>query len=219
MQSDGVSRRDFLKGTGLVTLAAVASQLPSFANAAPAADSAFDIDGAFAQFMRDIGGSAEDGGGKVTFTGADPILRSHFRIGASMAIPAMAAGVGAAAIWKDRTGQGQDLRVDLRESVWNVNPLVGMVLRQMQAGGLIPKNDPIPGNLAWMPTVNGLMMQAPLGLGHPMSFRSFETKDGRFMNLTGAYPHLSDRILNTLKCPPNLEAIQQAVRQWNGVEL
>lgn len=219
MDYQGVTRRDFLKGTGLVTLAAVTSQMYSLAGASPATTGEFDIDSAFAQFMRDIGGSPDDGGGKVTFTGADPILRSHFRIGASMAIPAMGAAVGAAAIWKERTGQGQDLRVDLRDSVWNVNPLVGMVLRQMQAGGLIPKSDPIPNNLAWMPTVNGLMMQAPLGLGHPMSFRAFATKDGRFMNLTGAYPHLSDRILNTLKCPPNLEAIQQAVRQWNGEEL
>ena len=39
--------------------------------------------------MRDIGGSADDAGGKVTFTGKDPILRSHFRIGASMALPAV----------------------------------------------------------------------------------------------------------------------------------
>ncbi|OEZ01726.1 hypothetical protein BIY45_05025 [Stenotrophomonas sp. BIIR7] len=169
--------------------------------------------------MRDLGGTAADGGGSVTFTGADPILRSHFRIGASMAIPAMGAGVGAAAVWKLRTGQGQDLKVDLRDAVWNVNPMVGLVARQLQAAGRIPPADPIPANLTWMPTVNGLMMQAPLGLDHPMSFRPFATQDGRFMNFTGAYPHLSDRILNTLKCPPNLQAIEAASRKWNALEL
>ena len=64
--------------------------------------------------MRNIGGTAQDGGGSVTFTGRDPILRSHFRIGTSMALPAMAAAVGAAAIWKERTGGAQDVRVVLR---------------------------------------------------------------------------------------------------------
>jgi len=65
----------------------------------------FNFDEAFAGFMRDIGGSSSDGGGKVTFTGKDPIVHSRFRTGACMAIPAMGAGVGAAAIWRQRTGQ------------------------------------------------------------------------------------------------------------------
>ena len=55
--------------------------------------------------MRDIGGSSSDGGSKVTFTGKDPIVHSRFRIGACMAIPAMGASVGAAAIWRERTRQ------------------------------------------------------------------------------------------------------------------
>ena len=46
----------------------------------------------------DIGQAPGDGGGKVTFTGKDPLVSSHFHIGATMAIPAMAAGVGAAAV-------------------------------------------------------------------------------------------------------------------------
>jgi hypothetical protein len=45
----------------------------------------------FAGFKRDIGGSSSDGGGKVTFTGKDPIVHSRFRTGACMAIPAMGA--------------------------------------------------------------------------------------------------------------------------------
>lgn len=215
-------RREFLANSGLAALGlAVSSALyGGGANAAaPVSDASFDMDAAFASFMRDLGASPTDGGGSVTFTGADPILRSHFRIGASMAIPAMGAAVGAAAIWKQRTGESQDLKVDLRDSVWNVNPMVGLVASQLQAAGRIPASDPIPGNLGWMPTVNGLMMQAPLGLDHPMSFRPFATADGRFMNFTGAYPHLSDRVLNTLKCPPNLEAIEAASRKWKALEL
>ena len=49
----------------------------------------FDIDGEFSQFMRDIGCTPGDAGGAVTFVGTDPLLRSHFRIASSMAIPAL----------------------------------------------------------------------------------------------------------------------------------
>jgi len=222
MKPIDAGRRGFLVDAGVAGLGAmVTNQLfTGAAAAAPSAvDTPFDVTLAFAGFMQSIGSSPDAAGGKVTFTGADPILRSHFRIGASMAIPAMGAGVGAAAIWRDRTGQEQDLSLDLRDAVWNVNPMVGMVLRMQQGAGQIPASDPIPKEMTFVPSVNGLLVQAPLGLGHPMSFRAFETKDGRFMNLTGAYPHLGDRILNTLKCPPNLSAIQQAVRSWDGQAL
>jgi hypothetical protein len=76
------TRRDFLQTSGYVALgAALVSQAAGRATAQDAGE-AFDIDAAFSTFMADIGGSAEDGGGAVTFTGSDPILRSHFRIGA-----------------------------------------------------------------------------------------------------------------------------------------
>src|SRR5262245_54823565 len=109
-----MSRRELIKQTGYAAVGAtLASTRP---RAAQAQSSAFDIDKDFADFMRGIGGSPSDAGGKVTFTGRDPIVRSHFRLGACMAIPAVAAGVGAAAIWRDRTGEEQHVRVDLRES-------------------------------------------------------------------------------------------------------
>jgi hypothetical protein len=44
------------------------------------------------------------------FTGRDPIPRSHFRIASCMAMRAMGAGVEAATVWRERTGQEQDLK-------------------------------------------------------------------------------------------------------------
>lgn len=213
-------RREFIKGAGTAALGiALAAKLPSIASA-QTAPVKFDINAQFSEFMRSIGGSSDDAGGKVVFTGSDPLLRSHFRIGACMAIPAMAASVGAAAIWRQRTGEGQDLTVDLRQAVWNTNPLIGMVHTKLQAAGLIPASDPIPASLtSWKPSVNGLMLQAPIGLDNPLSFQAFETRDGRFINLTGIYPHLMDRILNVLKVPPDAAAIRAAVKKWNGQEL
>jgi len=218
-----MNRREFIAaaGTGAVG-AALASGLPLWALAADTAGSAaqdFDINRAFEQFMKDLGFSALDGGGKVTFTGQDPILRSHFRIGTAMAIPAMGAAVGAAAIWRARTGQGQDLTVDLRESVYNVNPLVGAIMRMAQATGRIPAADPLPANFEFLhPTVNGLLLQAPLGLDGAMSFVPFETKDGRFFNITGIYPHLEDRGLQALNVPPGRDNIIRAFKQVNAFE-
>lgn len=220
MSQHDPDRRTFLKvGTGAAVGAALSMGFPMEAALAQVATT-FDIDTRFGDFMRDIGGSAADAGGKVEFSGSDPLLRSHFRIGACMAIPAMAAGVGAAAIWRQRTGEGQDLSVDLRQAVWNTNPLIGMVHAKMQAVGLIPASDPIPAALtAWKPSVNGLMLQAPIGLDNPLSFQAFETRDGRFINLTGIYPHLMDRILGVLKVPQDQAAIRAAVKKWDGQEL
>lgn len=209
-----INRRDAMKAGSLVAGVFVA---PSLASAASAAVSGFDINTSFASFMKDIGGTPADAGGKVSFTGQDPIIRSHFRIGSAMALPAMGAAVGAAAIWRARTGEAQDLTVDLRESVYNVNPLIGGLKLMMQMRGIVPAADDIPRDFI-KPTVNGLMLQAPLGLGNPVSFVPFETKDGRFFNLTGIYPHLMDRALNVLKCPPGGDNIKAAFKKVNAVE-
>jgi crotonobetainyl-CoA:carnitine CoA-transferase CaiB-like acyl-CoA transferase len=206
-----ISRRDIIKVSGVAASALVA---PSLANAQTGG---FDINARFAGFMKDIGATPKDAGGSVTFTGADPIIRSHFRVGAAMALPAMGAAVGAAAIWRARTGESQDLTVDLRESVYNVNPLIGGLKLMMQMQGIVPAADEIPRDFI-KPTVNGLMPQAPLGLGNPVSFIPFETKDGRYFNLTGIYPHLMDRALNVLKCPPGGDNIRAAFKKVNAFE-
>jgi crotonobetainyl-CoA:carnitine CoA-transferase CaiB-like acyl-CoA transferase len=214
-QSSDLSRRFVVQAGGLA-LAAGTAALTS-ASASQAADRDFDIDRTFSQFMRDIGADVSDAGGRITFTGADPIIRSHFRVGSCMAIAAMGAGLGAAAIWRDRTGESQDLTVDLRESVYNVNPLIGAILLMAQRDGTIPAADPVPRDFV-IPTVNGLMLQAPLGLGNPLTFVPFETRDGRFLNVTGAYPHLEARALKTMKSLPGRENIVKALKQVNAFE-
>ncbi len=212
-----MDRRSFLQTAGYATLGS--AMLAAATPRASAQEREFDINQAFADFMRDIGGSADDAGGKVTFTGKDPILRSHFRIGASMALPAMAAGVGAAAIWRDRTGQEQDLKVDLRESIYNVNPVIKLVQQLDQAAGRLPADDPIPGSFTFLPTINGLPYQAPLMLGHPLSFAIFETKDGRWVTPTAAYPNLYHGFLNVIDAAPNSESIAKAIKRWNADDL
>lgn len=208
-----LTRRDFLAATSAAAL------LAGSAGRAGASNDPFDIEAAFTAFMTEIGATAEDGGGDVTFTGREPILRSHFRIGASMALPAMAAAVGAAAIWRERTGEGQDARIDLREAIYNVNPLLTPIMRHRIAVGALPADDPVASAFTFTPTINGRLYQAPVGIGNPFSFVPFRARDGRFVNITGAYPHLNARALTLLECAPTREAIAAAVAGWDGEAL
>src|SRR5271165_5288902 len=215
------ARREFLQSSGLAAVGATISSgsVRASPTAAQSESSSFDIHKTFEKFMQDIGGTPGDSGGAPTFVGADPIVRSHFRIGACMAIPAMAAATGAAAIWRNRTGQAQDLEVDLRESVYNVLPYVGLVLQNKQRLGLIDPDDPLPAGFTWRPTVNDRELQLPLLFGNPLSFAFFETKDGRMVTPTGLYPRHFVGFLRILRAPPEKEAIAKAIRTWNAEEL
>lgn len=179
----------------------------------------FDINSAFATFTKDLGRNVDDAGGSVTFTGKDPMVRSHFRIGASMAIPAMGAALGAAAVWRDRTGEGQDLKVDLRESLYNVMPVMAFVKQASQAAGLIPKDDPVANSFTFTPNVNGLIYQAPFVLGNPLSFAIYETKDDRYVTPTGLYPQHLYGFLNIVDAAPNPVSIAKAIKKWNAADL
>ena len=54
----------------------------------------FDINAEFRSVMHELGLSPEDTGGEITFVGEDPIFPSVHRLGASIAIPIMAAAAG-----------------------------------------------------------------------------------------------------------------------------
>jgi len=212
------TRRELLSGAAATALVSLSGTFPKAALAQGSSED-FDIDAAFAEFMSGIGGTPADSGGTVTFTGRDPIVRSRFRIGACMALPAMAAGVGAAAIWQQRTGEGQDVAVDLRESIYNIMPIIGLVLQKKHAAGVFDLDDPIPGTFSFFPTINGMLFQAPLLLDNPMSFAIFEAKDGRFVTPTGLYPHHYHGVLNVLGASPNAPSIIEKIKSWNAFDL
>src|SRR5277367_5784390 len=60
--------------------------------------------------------SAADSGGQLTFYGQDPIIPSRIRFATTAGIGLAAKTIAAAAIWRDRTGQGQDIHVDIRKA-------------------------------------------------------------------------------------------------------
>jgi hypothetical protein len=63
-----------------------------------------------------VGLTASDSGGKITFYGKDPIVPSRLRFGTMSAIGLAAKAVAAAAIWRFRGNEGQDIHVDVRKA-------------------------------------------------------------------------------------------------------
>src|ERR1700733_5484313 len=53
----------------------------------------------------------------VTLTGEEPQLPSSFRVAAAAKASVAAAGLAAAQIWKWRSGQSQDVAIDMRHAV------------------------------------------------------------------------------------------------------
>ena len=83
----------------------------------PERGSNFDLHGALNDVLKDVGMSAADSGGKLTFYGRDPIIPSPHRFGAMAAIGLAAKAVAVATLWRHRTGEGQDIAVDVRKAL------------------------------------------------------------------------------------------------------
>jgi crotonobetainyl-CoA:carnitine CoA-transferase CaiB-like acyl-CoA transferase len=165
----------------------------------PETSSDFDFHGAVNDVLKDVGLSTADSGGKLTFYGRDPIIPSPFRFGTMAAIGLAAKATAVAALWQLRTGEGQDIAVDVRRA-----------LRRF-AGFF---------DMKWE-TING---RPPTLLGDPLNpffelplFR--ETKDGRHVVALNIYPKLAARTLSLLKSSTSAEAVQKAIRQWRADDL
>jgi hypothetical protein len=76
--------------------------------------------------LREVGMEIGDSGGKVSFAGKDPVRKTVVKVAGATAAVLAANAVTEAAIWKERTGKGQDIHVDLRkawieQSPWQVD--------------------------------------------------------------------------------------------------
>jgi crotonobetainyl-CoA:carnitine CoA-transferase CaiB-like acyl-CoA transferase len=165
----------------------------------PATSSDFDFHKGVNQVLADVGMSAADCGGKLTFYGQDPIVPSRIRFATMAGIGLAAKTIAAAAVWRDRTGQGQDIHVDVRkafrrfcgffEGIWET------VNGRSPAMGCFDNNP---------------FFQFPL-------FR--ETRDGRHVVTLNFYPKLHQRALNFFRCTDSLEALQNSILQWRADDL
>ena len=164
----------------------------------PATSPEFDFHGAVDQVLADVGLTAKDSGGKLTFYGQDPIVPSSFKFGAMAAVGLAARSIALAALWKSQTGEGQDIHVDVRKA-----------LRRF-CGFFEGKWETINGRSPLLLPRDNPFFELPL-------FR--RTRDGRHMVTLNIYPGLQSRALNFLRCSNSTESIGNAILQWRAEEL
>ncbi len=159
----------------------------------------FDLRKAVNDVLGDVGLTVPDGGGKLTFYGQDPIIASPFRFGSMAAIGLAAKSVAVAALWKHRTGEGQDISVDVRKAL-------------LRFYGFFEEK--------WE-TINGRPPSAWGYAGTPFFKQPMlrETRDGRHVLAMDFYPRLRARMLNFLRCSESSELIDNAILQWRADEL
>src|SRR3984893_9580732 len=158
-----------------------------------------DLHGGVEQVLKDVGMVTADCGGKLSFFGRDPIIPSSFRFGAMAAISLAAKAIAVASLWRSRTGEEQDISVDVRKALQR---FCGFFDRKWET---INGRPPAMGADADNP-----FMKIPL-------FR--ETRDGRHVVALNFYPKLRTRALNFLRCSDNAESVQNAILQWRAEEL
>ena len=123
----------------------------------------------------------------VTLTGDEPQLPSSFRIGASAQAGIAVAGLAAAQIWKLRSGQSQNVAVDMRHAVVECRSE-----RYLRVDGKPPPP-------AW---------DAIAGV--------YKTRDARFVRLHTNFRHHRDAVCKVLNCKPEREEVQAALMQWDA---
>ena len=123
----------------------------------------------------------------LKLTGEEPQLPSSFRVAAAAQVSVAATGLAAAEIWKLRSGQRQDVAVDMRHAVVECRSE-----RYLRVDG----NPPPP---AW---------DAIAGV--------YKTRDQRFVRLHTNFPHHRDAVCKVLNCKAERDEVQAALMQWDG---
>ncbi len=124
---------------------------------------------------------------RVTLTGDEPQLPSSFRVAAAAQVGVAAAGLAAATVWQLRSGQAQDVAVDMRHAVVECRSE-----RYLRVDGK-------PPGPAW---------DAIAGV--------YRTRDNRFVRLHTNFPHHRDAVCKVLACKPERDAVQAALMRWDG---
>src|SRR6201981_2266253 len=83
----------------------------------PARSPEFDLKKGVNEVLADVGMTSDDCGGELSFYGRDPILQSPLRFGTMAAIGLAARSVAVAALWRQATGEGQNILVHVRKAL------------------------------------------------------------------------------------------------------
>ncbi|MEU8935056.1 CoA transferase [Streptomyces sp. NPDC048409] len=166
--------------------------------ASPAtSDDGFDIHEALREVLASVGLHPEDSGGRITFVGADPVVPSIMRLGAVPALGMTAKSVALAALWQRRTGEGQDITMDLRKAPHRLCPFY---------------------DKKWE-LLNGYPGGTPSDPVNPLGFDFYQTRDGRWVMPLNPYPKIKNAVYKLLRTWPEKQAVADAVSKWNAADL
>jgi crotonobetainyl-CoA:carnitine CoA-transferase CaiB-like acyl-CoA transferase len=126
----------------------------------------------------------------VSVTGADPVLRTRFRIGEAASAVLVAAGVASDDLWTSRGGRPQSLAIDVRAAAASL-----LSFSLLSVAG------------------------KPLEHARPPTVALYRTRDGGWVHLHGGFPHLHDGTLALLGCANDADAIATAVARRGAQEL
>lgn len=132
---------------------------------------------------------------RVRVTGGEPSTRSPHRLAESMAAAMAACGAAAARMAELRGAPARAVEVDTSAALLQL--MAAFATRQ--------------GGVAAAST-----MEDPHLIGDSDFYRC---ADDRWIFLLLSYPHLRDRALRVLQCPPGREAIAAAVARWEALDL
>lgn len=156
----------------------------------------FDLGAELAAILAPLGLTTDAAGGKVTWDRLDPLMPSNIRLGEGSGLALLQQAVVAATIWRDRTGQTQDISLDLGQAIRRIAP--ASELKWELLNGL-------PGDIA------------DFSVGYLIA--PFPTKDGRHVVPGNVYPKLKSAMLADLGCPDTPQAIGTAIAQHTADEL
>ena len=134
-----------------------------------------------------LAGGPRDALDSVTLTGEEPQLPSSFRVAAAAQSSVTAAGLAAAHLWQLRSGQSQQVAVDMRHAVVECRSE-----RYLRLDGKPPPP-------AW---------DAIAGV--------YRTRDRRFVRLHTNFPHHREAVCQVLNCKAERDAVQAALMQWDA---
>ncbi|MGB4138019.1 MAG: CoA transferase [Microbacterium sp.] len=146
-----------------------------------------------AELLDAVGLDGSKWGSSLRVDGEAPVLESPHRTGLAAALTLMAQGAATAALWEQRGGAPQDVRLEARDAVYALNPFPWL-----------RRN----GHLAL--DVTGLKTACT---GY------YPTRDGRIFFNTAVYPKLIDGTLRVLRCIDDPESVAVAIAARDGEEL
>ena len=157
----------------------------------------FDLGHELEAVLSGVGLTCSDTAGQISWTGADPVLKSPLRIGAAATIGLLAKSVAAAAMHRWRGAAGQDISVDLRRAPHRLSPFYDGKWERL---GRYP-------------------VRPSLEVGNVLGAQFFRTADNRWVMPQAMYPNLRLRAQELLGVPLTFAPVTGAIGTWTAHEL